>query len=392
MSLYAKFQKSPFVFTGNPIILNSLGPQTDMLKGGKFTVAYQRDPIYEGRFCAPLNLDISEIASAATRYLAEPKGDGRNAVELIERIELGDGGVARRISVTVDYDGQYVENYEMIGIPGGIPRQQFLTYASAFTDVFESRFCGPGCNFFFTSRTHEWRIEMKETEIYPLYFIATGQNYRFRIPTGESIDFDLEYAFYCLDPAALRKAFMDRYGILPSVFDVETEDGGYCCQIVITHCDPAKERYRLKFRNSLGVFEIMEIRGKLTESRDFPGSEEQSYKRFDMETRRYSNLRERLESNRILEITTPVPMSHRIMLADMLSSDEIFLLDAYKTPVRVNVSSENLTLPKRREEPDTVTLRMEMTAPDHFVGEEISGTDDGRKPRIHSDEFTKEFN
>lgn len=393
MALKAQYQVSPYVFTGNPIILNSAGDRPEnIVKGSKFIISIGGTQVYEGRFFPPLNIDISEIVDAQIPFLPELAPGRLNPVEYIERLALEYAKTSRTITVDVDHDGQYKETYEMVGLPGGLPGHKFKAYALSGTDVFESRFCGPGCNFFFTSRTDRWRLEIKETELYPLYFISTGQIYTFRTLSNKILQAEMDSGVCVLNLDALRKRFVEKYGILPNVFDVETEDGGYCCQIVITHCEPVRERYRLKFRNSFGVFEIMEITGKLREEMEYPDSEETTYRKLDPVSRRFSSLRNRLSATRSFSITTPLDRDREEFVADMLASDEIYLFDVFPEAVRVNVTSDNFSHQRHRENPETISLKMEMTEPEQFFGVEIAGSADGGRPRIHSDEFSNEFN
>lgn len=398
MALKAKYQTSPFVFTGNPIILESEGYPTDMIKGGKFIITFEGKRIYEGRFFPPLNIDISEIVDAASEFLPEPSGKNFYPWELIEVVDPEALNSKRKLSVYVDYNGNDDETYEMLALPGGIPTQQFRMYAKGGKDVFDSRLYGQDCNLFFTNRTNGWRIEMKETELYPLYFLASTHSMRIRVRdsiSGNELGYEVPGGICTLDPAALRREMLANTHKLGSVFDIYLDHGGgvgFGCQLVIKHCDPAKERYRLKFRNSFGVFEIMEITGKLIENREFPESEESSYRKFDPVTRRFSNLRRRLDATRSFSITTPLERGQGEFVADLLASEEIYILDAFDSPVRVNVTSEEFSWQKLQETPESISFKIELTDPDHFFGEVIAGITDGRKPRIHSDEFTNEFN
>ena len=398
MTLKAKYQTSDFVFTGNPVVLQSQETSADPLRGASFRIESEGKNIYEGRFHPPLDIDVSEILDSAFPYLAEPSGtDSGNPFELIE--DVTQLGKQRRVTVYVDY-GDREEQFVMTAIPGGISGQQYTSYALSGKDVFDGRFYGPGCNFFFTSRTSRWKIEMKETELYPLYFMAMGPSMRVLVTDvayGKEMGFELPGGICTLDPDLLRRYFLEHTGHLCNVFDLYKETGRsatmeYACRLLITHCSPAKERYRLKFRNSFGVFEVMELTGKLMEGTEFEDLEASTYNRLDPVNRRYSNLRERLESKRILEITTPLPYGYGNMLRDLLGSEEVYILDAFKMPVRINVSMEAVNLQSRREIPEVITLKMEIAESELRYDEIDSGPPDSRKPRVHTREFNKKFN
>ena len=399
MALKAKYQTSDFVFTGNPIILESEGYTSDPIKGGSFTVEYDGRHLYEGRFSSPLDIDISEIVNSWAQYYREPIGESGEPWELIERIVPEDIEQTRRLKVTVRYNENDDEVYEMIALPGGIPRQQFKAYLKKGKDVFDSRLYGPAANFFLTSRTSGWRIEMKETELYPLYFLSTGVSMRIKIMdpvSGKDLGYELPGGVYTLDIDMLRREMILETNSLVNVFDIykEVDRAGieFACRIVITPAKVAKERYGLKFRNSFGVFEIFDVTGKMEESISFPEGEESDYRRFDPTTRRFSNLRERLEGTGFMTVATPIEPGQRNMFKDLLASDETYLLGAFKEPVRVNVTADELKFQHRRETPESVSLKMTLTDPDTYFGDDISGPSDSQRPRVHTKQFTKQFN
>lgn len=239
---------------------------------------------------------------------------------------------------------------------------------------------------------------MKETELYPLYFLASTRSMRMMVKdslSGYELVCEVTGGICTLDPAALRREMLANTHMLGSVFEIYLEhegEVGFGCQLVIKHCGPAKERYRLKFRNSFGVFEIMEITGKLIEHRELKGSEDSTYRTLDPVTRRFSNLRRRQDTTRSFSITTPLDKSQGEFVADLLGSEEIYLLDAFEAPVRVNVMSEEFSQQKRQETPENISFKIELTAPDHFIGEIIKGVDVSGKPRVHSKQFNNKFN
>lgn len=151
-----------------------------------------------------------------------------------------------------------------------------------------------------TTRTAGWRIVMKETELYPLYFISLERFLYMTVverTTGKTLiqDGNFDNGIFALDIDALRKQFFDEYGVLSNSFDIYKGDPSqYSCSIVIERSDPARERYRLKFRNSLGVFEIIELAGELTITPDYAAADEARFSRYDAETDDFTADRERI--------------------------------------------------------------------------------------------------
>lgn len=394
MALKAKYQTSDFVFTGNPIIIASDYTPEDKSQRSTFIVNYEGKEIYKGVFSPPLDIDIRDVADSACGFFDEPKGN--QTFELIELVMPGAYSAKRKLTAEIVYDDGKREDFEMYALPGGIPNRQYKVYAREGKDVFDSRFLAEG-NFFFTTRTSGWRIEIKETELYPLYFISRGQSMRIQImdPLSEDASFyEVPGGICTLDIDKVRRQFCDDVSRLINVFDIYVEIGSnmeFACQIVITAADSARERYRVKFRNSLGVFEILELTGKMTESNEFGDTEDSSYREMDPVTRSFVNRQSRPSSEKILSITSEVPRS-KAFLVDMIKSEEVYLLDAFAEPVRVNVSAEELNMQHVSEEPEKIALQFRLTDPEMLEGDFISGADSSRKPRVHSKQFSKEFN
>ena len=80
------------------------------------------------------------------------------------------------------------------------------------------------------------------------------------------------------------------------------------------------------------------------------------------------------------------------MLQDILGSEEIYLMDALDTPLRVNVTADDLSYGAQYEEPKKITLQMLVTDGELYAGDYIKGVDDSKRPRVHTNEFTKQFN
>lgn len=258
---------SGYAFARNPIIIRDSFPADAFDKrGGKLTIIMSGTNIYEGRFFPPLNLDISEIIDANIWNFPEPPENNTDPI-----VEIYDYGTLADFSIVVvsEYDG-YESERSFLAIPGGISKQNFRRFVNLGSDVFDSRFLNPKGNFFLTTRTAGWRIIVKETELYPLYFLIKQHQEQIDVVetvTGKTLTFDrLGPGVSALDIDALRRRFMAEFRVIPNIFDVYMA-GVFSCRIVVERSDISKERYRLKFRNSLGVFEIIELTGELSISR-----------------------------------------------------------------------------------------------------------------------------
>ncbi len=391
--------KKGIAFSKNPILLRSSLTALDYnpIVGAPFNVyAAGMERVYTGRYNEPFNVNISEIVDAYTLYIGEPRAGAPSSNGVIE---IEDKQTMHDRIVYVDITEDNLDEWQCYVIPGGVSRQNYRRYARMKTDVFEARFLNNANNFFMTTRTAGWRIVLKETELYPLYFISLEDFLYMTVverTTGKTLiqEGELESGIFALDVEALRKQFFDEYGVLSNSFDIYKGDPSqYSCSIVIERSDPARERYRLKFRNSLGVFEIIELVGELTITPDYAADDEARFSRYDAETDDFTADRERISRPQSLTIETGVMRADTIrFLMDMIGSEEVYLLDLSELPVKVIPTIEELNYKPRPETPQKFTVKLQMAEDEANIMQDIIDGTEGRKPRVFSKQFSKQFN
>ena len=387
-----KNNTSGFAFSHNPIVLQASFPGSAFDKrGGKLTIMMSGANVYEGRFFPPLNLDISEIIDAYIWNFPEPPEHNSSPIVVI----YDDGSLADfAIYALAEYDS-YESECEFTAIPGGISKQNFRRFVSLGTDAFDSRFLNPKGNFFLTTRTAGWRVIMKETELYPLYFLIKQQLEQIDVVetvTGKKLTFNrLDTGVSALDIDALRRRFMDEYRVIPNIFDVYMA-GEFSCRIVVERSDISKERYRLKFRNSLGVFEIIELTGELLISSEYDGTEDATFKRLDYVTGDLYTERERIERSQSITVETGVKRPDEVrFLMDMIASDEVYLLDLTALPIKVIPSVEEFKYRPRPESPEKFSIKLTIADAETYIMQDIIDGAEGRKPRVFSKQFSAQF-
>ena len=390
--------KKGIAFSKNPILLRSSLTVDDYnpITGIPFTVyAEGMDQRYTGRYNQPFSVNISEIVDAYAYTIGEPIMS--NHINGVREVE--DQGTMHERKIYVDITEDNQDEWECFIIAGGVSRQNYRRYARMKTDAFEARFLNNANNFFMTTRTAGWRIVMKETELYPLYFISLETFLYMTVverTTGKTLiqEGNLDSGIFALDIDALRKQFFDEYGVLSNSFDIYKGDPSqYSCSIVIERSDPARERYRLKFRNSLGVFEIIELAGELTITLDYAAADEARFSRYDAETDDFTADRERITRPQSLTIETGVMRADTVrFLMDMIGSEEVYLLDLSELPVKVIPSIEELKYKPRPETPQKFTVKLQMAEDETNIMQDIIDGTEGRKPRVFSKQFSKQFN
>lgn len=361
--------------------------------GYPFEIVMDGLAIYRGRFNYPHVINVADIINAYIKKLPEP--DSVEPITFGPLTQIEDEAEVACREVIVVFNGEYDEEMGFIALPGGISKQNFRRMGPG-RDIFTERFCAEGTNFFLTTRTAGWRIFIKETEIYPLYFINDSWDDQFHFvekTTGLSWYVgDLGRGIYALDVEALRRHFFEEHGVLANSFDVYRYEK-FACRIVIEQADPSRERYRLKFRNSLGVFEIIEITGEMSITPQWEDAEEAIFKRYDEATADYISCRDRIERKQKITVQTGVkrPDETRFLM-DMLASDEVYLLDLTGLPVHVIPSAEEFVYMPRPESPQSFAITLELADTETNILQEIIDGSEARKPRVFSKQFSKQFN
>jgi len=80
-----------------------------------------------------------------------------------------------------------------------------------------------------------------------------------------------------------------------------------------------------------------------------------------------------------------------IHLIDMLSSDDIKILGLNGRNIRVNVTAENLTRASRATSPESIKLSLRFADSEQRYTSSITEDDFG-SARIHTEQFTQQFN
>ena len=388
---------SGVAFARNPIALSGDWRYSESAPAGIFHLNMGGERIYDGRFTPStgtpsVRVDISEIVDSFSSYFDEvPEGNQEPVVEIAD-----DGELANRIvSAYFDYDTSDGV-FECLVLPGGISGQNFRKYAEAGKDVFESRFLADDCNFFFTTRTSGWRIVMRETEIHPLYFLAYGNRCKLDIKelsTGTEMTLgDFANGLYALDVALIRRKIFDNFGVLASAFDIR-RNGKFACRITIAQAKALPEHYRIKFRNSLGFYELMDMPGPLVFTPEYPDNDDSRLKRIDRVTGRLYNDRSRIDRGLSLTVNSaPLGRNGLRHLMDMVSGDDVWLLDVLPDPVKVIPTVDSFSYNHKQAQPLIIPVKLELAESETNISEEVSDALEARRAGIFSKTFNRTFN
>lgn len=306
---------------------------------------------------------------------------------------LAVSGLSAKVTIHVVNEGEEEYNLSFTAWKGGISKKEFKRLRNMGTDIFSLKFLNESCNFFFTTRSNDWRITMRETELYPLCFIYPGHELKItELLTGQSLAVPgTTGSLYALNLEAVRLKFFTDYGVLANLFDVYSGDT-FALRIGIEQSPTVRERYRLRFLNSYGTYEVFSLEGEASVTPSMDEDEDAVFRRYDEITDDYYSDRIRTEIQEAVTIKTGFKRPQEIrFLLDLLSSDDVYLAGYGREEIKVIPSAEEFSYRVRPDAPQNVTLKLMFADKESNWTGEI--TESGyRKPRVHSKEFSKQFN
>lgn len=368
------------VFTRNPIFLS-----VSSYSMATYSIRMNNEEIFKGNGIGEFRVNIAEIVEtgiASTQILPD------NTEHL-----LAVSGLSAKVTIHVVNEGEEEDNLSFTAWKGGISKKEFKRLRNMGTDIFSLKFLNESCNFFFTTRSNDWRITMRETELYPLCFIYPGHELKItELLTGQSLAVPGTAGnFYALNLEAVRLKFFTDYGVLANLFDVYSGDT-FALRIGIEQSPTVREHYRLRFLNSYGTYEVFSLEGEASVTPGMDEDEDAVFRRYDEITDDYYSDRIRTEIQEAVTIKTGFKRPQEIrFLLDLLSSDDVYLAGYGREEIKVIPSAEEFSYRVRPDAPQNVTLKLTFADKESNWTGEI--TESGyRKPRVHSKEFSKQFN
>ena len=367
-------------FTRNPIFLS-----VSSCSMATYSIRMNNEEIFKGNGIGEFRVNIAEIVETGIT-------GARILPDNTDHI-LAVSGLSAEVTIHVVNEGEEEDNLSFTAWKGGISKKEFKRLRNMGTDIFSLKFLNESCNFFFTTRSNDWRIMMRETELYPLCFIYPGHELKImELLTGQSFSIPGTVGnFYALNLEAVRLKFFTDYGVLANLFDVYSGDT-FALRIGIEQSPTVRERYRLRFLNSYGVYEVFSLEGEASVTPGMDEDEDAVFRRYDEITDDYYSDRIRTEIQEAVTIKTGFKRPQEIrFLLDLLSSDDVYLAGYGREEIKVIPSAEEFSYRVRPDAPQNVTLKLMFADKESNWTGEI--TESGyRKPRVHSKEFSKQFN
>ena len=367
-------------FTRNPIFLSVSSSSM-----ATYSIRMNNEEVFKGNGIGEFRVNIAEIVETGIT-------DVRILSDNMEHL-LAVSGLSAEVTIHVVNEGEEEDNLSFTAWKGGISKKEFRRLRNMGTDIFSLKFLNESCNFFFTTRSNDWRITMRETELYPLCFIYPGHELKItELLTGQSLAIPGTAGnFYALNLEAVRLKFFTDYGVLANLFDVYSGDT-FALRIGIEQSPTVREHYRLRFLNSYGTYEVFSLEGEASVTPGMDEDEDAVFRRYDEITDDYYSDRIRTEIQEAVTIKTGFKRPQEIrFLLDLLSSDDVYLSGYGREEIKVIPSAEEFSYRVRPDAPQNVTLKLMFADKESNWTGEI--TESGyRKPRVHSKEFSKQFN
>ncbi len=367
-------------FTRNPIFLS-----VSSCSMATYSIRMNNEEIFKGNGIGEFRVNIAEIVETGIT-------GARILPDNMDHI-LAVSGLSAEVTIHVVNEGEEEDNLSFTAWKGGISKKEFKRLRNMGTDIFSLKFLNESCNFFFTTRSNDWRITMRETELYPLCFIYPGHELKItELLTGQSLAVPGTAGnFYALNLEAVRLKFFTDYGVLANLFDVYSGDT-FALRIGIEQSPTVRERYRLRFLNSYGVYEVFSLEGEASVTPGMDEDEDAVFRRYDEITDDYYSDRIRTEIQEAVTIKTGFKRPQEIrFLLDLLSSDDVYLSGYGREEIKVIPSAEEFSYRVRPDAPQNVTLKLTFADKEsNWTGEITESA--YRKPRVHSKEFSKQFN
>lgn len=246
-------------------------------------------------------------------------------------------------------------------------------------------------NFFLTTRTQKDVIVMRESEIYPLYFIHPDGVIRVEDSSENSVVLPMGEVrkVYALNLPMIRKQFLEA-GTLSNYFKIFVDDICACCIVLVPAVD-ADDRYLVQFRNSYGAYERIEVTGTPTLESKYDNTNAQ-YTGYDENIHDFAASTKKVKATKVIKVHTGYKTPEEInFINDLLSSDDVQLLTMNADVFKVLVSAQKVEQKLLQSvTPESIQLNIQFVDTEAYNTPGIIGN--ALANRIFSIHFDQTFN
>lgn len=311
-----------------------------------------------------------------------------------EAIEYPQGDMISSISnFSIPYQVKIGDDYIFNGVAfqGGLDNQLLSTLWQEGFDIFTYRLNSHFEQFLFTTRTHSRTIRLRESELYPFVFIHPGIDISFRSESSKTITTPAQAqgSICIMDIRAIRLNYLDQFGDIPNCIEVwVASEKAFTIRILPKQV--SEESYLIKFKNSFGAYELIEVVGKANYEPLLSDPDiYQSLTDFGF----YADRRDRLSIQDIIKVKTGYKTKDEILfIRDMVCSDETYFIFPDQSFFRCTVTTDSFSYPEKQIIPQSVSLIITNCNKSNFVSPPITrdllDSDNG----IFDETFDETFN
>ncbi|MDR2764121.1 MAG: leucine-rich repeat protein [Tannerella sp.] len=323
----------------------------------EFDIEVDGDPVYAGIF-VPVGTDAQDTGDMAVQDILKPCFAEPSAlvspdaiVSEVERMYIDFTITFRQDDATLTHAARAYR--------GGISKEMLRFLREEGSDIFAWRLMNTQRQFFMTTRTSSSRLVLRDDELAPLCFIATGKTHRVTADTGET------YIFPATEPGKVYafniEAFVRSLSERPKQLSIPLFMG-YVMTIDLVEAARVPERFVLEFTNSYGVSERLEVTGR---SEYEPEVGDESYNVYDFSVDDYIERNDRQKLREVIHAESGYKtLDELLFMRDLLQSDRHYLIDSSGVRREVRVTADEFTHAVHPVEPQNVTLSIRLVDDD----------------------------
>lgn len=361
MSVQIVKQPNNYCFAGNPVSFVFSSSTNDEFRVVVNVAGESLElSLYPYGASAPYQADL-ELSDLLQKYFNVPTVSDSDIITPIDNFSL---------PYSISIDG--ITLFSGVAFQGGLSKSFLkMLYDSEYKDIFNYRLNNKNNQFLFTTRSQSKNIKIRHSEISSFVFIHPGTYINFLSSNGRVVSTEpfIKGTLCSMNLKIILDIYEFSYEDVKYI-DVFTDNEEYSFRINIIPSILFEERYLLKFKNSLGAYEYIDITGKaycVPESNEgYSWKSLSSYGFFE-------DKRDRVDSRSVLEVETGFKTKDELdFILDMVHSDDIYIIYPDASEVKVLVSVDNIRYRNRQTVTNSIPLKIKEVVENKYLSPNIN--------------------
>lgn len=372
MSLIVTLSPASSVLAGNPVRLD-ISSEEDSF----FTLSTGGTDIYRGSGSGTYFVYLQDIIASYLVPQVMFSDDDRLLIPVT--------GNGKTFQITVE-TATLTRTISFKAYLGGMSRSVIRSLHES--NPFTARFLSGTGNIFFSLRETEGMIVLRETELSPLLFIYPSGTLTIVSEQHTLALSGTNGSLYGLNIERIRRTIYDTYHVIANTFTLKLGTSKVI-DIVITPATLSREHYYLRYLNSLGAYDMLDLTGTATRGQD--DADDNSHGVFDKTVDGYVLERERRSTRLSLKLDSGILSEYRMILfEDMLSSSDVTLLGYHGQDIKVIPEADSLDYRHNSHKAQSIGLTLRFADEDtHFSLDNV--TEQLGSGSLHTSQFTSQF-